>query len=223
MTLRQEIEAFVADTAGRMPPELITDIERSIEDVRVSGILERALSEGDLAPPFTLPNASGKPISLRDHLRRGPVIITFYRGVWCPYCNLELQAYQRLLPEIRAAGGDLIAISPQTPDNSERTISSNAIDFEVLSDHGNGVAAEFGIAYSTPDAVRRTTAMFGVDIDAVNGATNSELPISATYVVGADRRIALASVEADFRVRLEPADALAALRALAYAPAPAQA
>src|SRR5580704_12083807 len=113
MTLKQEIEAFVADTAGRMPPELITDIERSIEDVRASGILERALSEGGLAPPFTLPNASGKPVSLRDYLRRGPVIITFYRGVWCPYCNLELQAYQRLLPEIRAAGGDLTADARQ--------------------------------------------------------------------------------------------------------------
>jgi peroxiredoxin len=223
MTLKQEIDAFVAQAATAMPQELLADIERSIEEVRASGILDRALHEGDLAPAFTLPNAGGRPVALKDVLRRGPAIVTFYRGVWCPYCNLELRAYQRLLPEIRAVGGDLIAISPQTPDNSERTASSNVIGFEVLSDHGNEVAAEFGIAYPTPDAVRRTTAMFGVDIDVINGVENSELPISATYVVGSDRRIVLASVEVDFRRRLEPAEALAALRALARQPAQTQA
>jgi peroxiredoxin len=219
MTLKQEIDAFVADAADRMPPQLIADIGRSIEQVRDSGLVQRALGEGDLAPPFVLPNARGRPVALKDHLRRGPVIVTFYRGVWCPYCTLELRAYQRLLPQIRAAGGDVIAISPQTPDNSERTASSNVIGFEVLSDHGNEVAAEFGIAYPTPDAVRRTTAMFGVDIDAINGVANSELPVSATYVIDSDRRIALASIDVDFRVRLEPADALAALTALAHATA----
>jgi peroxiredoxin len=217
MTLKQEIDAFVADAAARMPSALITDIERAIAQVRDSGIVGRALGEGDLAPPFTLPSATGRPVALEDCLRRGPLIVTFYRGVWCPYCSLELRAYRRLLPEIRAAGGDVIAISPQTPDDSERTASSNAISFDVLSDHRNAVAAAFGIAYPTPDAVRRTTAMFGVDIDVINGVENSELPVSATYVIGADRRIALASIDVDFRVRLEPADALAALKALAPA------
>ncbi len=223
MTLKDEIDAFVAAAHSRVPPQLIADIEASIADVRASGIEQRALREGDLAPPFVLPNAKGQAVALRDHLRRGPVIITFYRGVWCPYCNLELRAYQGLLPEIRDAGGDVIAISPQTPDNAARSASDNAIDFEVLSDHANEVAGEFGIAYPTPDAVRRTTAMFGADIDVINGVPNSELPISATYVVDADRRIALANIDADFRVRLEPAAALAALRALAHTPATTQA
>ena len=93
----------------------------------------------------------------------------------------------------------------------------------MLSDHANGVAAEFGLAYPTPEAVRRITAMFGVDIDVINGAPNSQLPVSATYVIDADRRIALASVDADFRLRLEPTDALAALKALARAAAASQA
>jgi peroxiredoxin len=100
---------------------------------------------------------------------------------------------------------------------------TNAIQFEVLSDHGNGVAAEFGIAYPAPDAVRRTTAMFGVDIDSINGVQDSQLPVSATYVIDADRRIALASVDADFRLRLEPTDALASLKALTRAAAASQA
>ena len=223
MTLKQDIDAFVAEAAARVPPELMAELERSIEQVRDSGIEERARGEGDLAPPFTLPNAEGRPVALKDLLRRGPLIISFYRGIWCPYCNLELRAYQRILGEIRAAGGDFIAISPQTPDNSLKMAETNAIQFEVLSDHGNGVAAEFGIAYPAPDAVRRTTAMFGVDIDSINGVQDSQLPLSATYVIDADRRIALASVDADFRVRLEPAEALAALEALVRAPAAVQA
>ncbi len=223
MTLKQDIDAFVAEAAARVPPELMAELERSIEQVRDSGIEQRALGEGDLAPPFTLPNAEGRPVALKDLLRRGPLIISFYRGIWCPYCNLELRAYQRILGEIRAAGGDFIAISPQTPDNSLKMAETNAIQFEVLSDHGNGVAAEFGIAYPAPDAVRRTTAMFGVDIDSINGVQDSQLPVSATYVIDADRRIALASVDADFRVRLEPAEALAALEALVRAPAAVQA
>jgi len=223
VTLKQDIDAFVAEAAARVPPELMAELERSIEQVRDSGIEERARGEGDLAPPFTLPNAEGRPVALKDLLRRGPLIISFYRGIWCPYCNLELRAYQRILGEIRAAGGDFIAISPQTPDNSLKMAETNAIQFEVLSDHGNGVAAEFGIAYPAPDAVRRTTAMFGVDIDSINGVQDSQLPLSATYVIDADRRIALASVDADFRVRLEPAEALAALEALVRAPAAVQA
>ncbi len=223
MTLKQDIDAFVAEAAARVPPELMAELERSIEQVRDSGIEERALGEGDLAPPFTLPNAEGRPVALKDLLRRGPLIISFYRGIWCPYCNLEVRAYQRILGEIRAAGGDFVAISPQTPDNSLKTAETNAIGFEVLSDHANGVAAEFGLAYPTPEAVRRITAMFGVDIDVINGAPNSQLPVSATYVIDADRRIALASVDADFRLRLEPTDALAALKALARAAAASQA
>jgi peroxiredoxin len=214
MTLKQDIEAFTAETAGRLPPELLADLRKSIDEVRRSGIAKRALAAGDTAPEFILPNAHGRPVALADLLRRGPLIISFYRGVWCPYCNLELRAYQTILSEIRAAGGDFIAISPQTPDNSLSTAEQNALKFEVLSDHGNRVASQFGIAYAIPEVVKKTTSMFGADIAAINGADDDRLPISATYVIGPDRLIVLASVDPDFRVRLEPADALAALRRL---------
>jgi peroxiredoxin len=214
MTLKQDIEAFTAETAGRLPPELLADLRKSIDEVRRSGIANRALTAGDTAPEFTLPNAHGRAVALTDLLRRGPLIISFYRGVWCPYCNLELRAYQTILSEIRAAGGDFVAISPQTPDNSLSTAEKNALKFEVLSDHGNRVASQFGIAYAIPEVVKKTTSMFGVDIAAINGADDDRLPISATYVIGPDRLIVLASVDPDLRVRLEPADALAALRRL---------
>jgi peroxiredoxin len=217
MTLKQDIDAFVAQAASRMPTDLVAEVQASIDDAKRSGIEARARKAGDSAPAFTLPNAHGALVSLADFVHSGPVILVFYRGVWCPYCNLELRAYQQILGEIRAAGGDLVAISPQTPDNSLASIGTNGLEFEVLSDAGAEVAAAFGLAYPVPAAVRRTTAMFGVDIDQVNGAADSRLPITAAYVIGMDRRIALASVDADFRVRLEPAEALAALRALSAA------
>lgn len=222
MTLQHDIDAFVAEAAGRFPPDVLAKLHQSIEDVRNSGIAARALTVGDLAPAFTLPNAQGRPIALTELLQRGPVIVSFYRGVWCPYCNLELRAYQRILSEIREAGGDFIAISPQTPDNSFSTAEKNALEFEVLSDHANRVASEFGIAYETPAIVRRVTAMFGNDIDAINGADDGRLPISATYVFDKQRRIALANIDPDFRVRLEPEVALAALRRLSSAKSQAE-
>jgi peroxiredoxin len=212
MTLRQEIENFVKETAGRIPPQVLTQLQQSIDDVKKSGISERARGVGDLAPAFSLPNAAGKSVALTDLIANGPVIISFYRGIWCPYCNLELRAYQRILGEIRAAGGDFIAISPQTPDNSLVTSRKNELAFEVLSDRGSRVAAEFGIAYQTPEVVKRITGMFGADIAAINGSDYGQLPISATYVVDTQRRIALANIDPDFRVRLEPSEALAALR-----------
>jgi peroxiredoxin len=212
MTLKQEIETFVSETAGRIPPQVLAELKQSIDQVKASGIAQRALTVGDDAPAFTLPNAQGRTVVLTDLLRHGPVIISFYRGIWCPYCNLELRAYQRILSDIRAAGGDFIAISPQTPDNSLSTAEKNGLEFEVLSDRANRVASEFGIACAIPDVVKRVTAMFGADIAVINGSDDGRLPISATYVVDTQRRIVLASVDADFRVRLEPADALAVVR-----------
>jgi peroxiredoxin len=215
MSLRQDIDAFTSEAAKQLPSELLAGVQRSIDDVRKSGIVARALGIGDLVPDFTLPNAQGRPVALADLLRRGPLIISFYRGVWCPYCNLELRAYQRILADIRASGGDFIAISPQTPDNSLSTAEKNALEFEVLSDHRNRIAGEFGIAYETPEVVKRITAMFGTDLAAINGADDWRLPISATYVVDPRRRIVLAGVDPDFRVRLEPGETLSALRNLA--------
>jgi peroxiredoxin len=214
MNLRQEIDAFSAEAKTQIPPEFLQEVQTSIDRVRGSGVLEAALGVGDYAPDFMLQNASGKPVSLADLLKRGPLIISFYRGTWCPYCNLELKAYQRILKEIRSAGGDFIAISPQTPDNSLSTAQRNALEFEVLSDIGNKIAVEFGIAYATPEIVKRIAASFGADIKGINGGADDRLPISAIYVVNRDRRIMVAEVEPDFRIRLEPEVALAMIRDL---------
>jgi peroxiredoxin len=217
MTLKQELDSFAANFAQQMPSDVVQALQKSIDDVKHSGIVERALKAGDLAPAFSLPNAHGRQISLVELLAKGPVILNFYRGGWCPYCNLELRAYQALLSDIRAAGGDLVAISPQTPDHSFISVEKNVLAFEVVSDHGNHVASLFGIAYPVPGVVRAIGARFGTDFEAINGSDDGQLPVSATYVIARDRRIALASIEPDFRVRLEPAEALHALRTLAEA------
>jgi peroxiredoxin len=218
MTLHQQLESFASGFALQMPSEVVQALQKSIDEVRNSGITERALKAGDLAPEFSLPNAHGRPVSLTELLANGPIILNFYRGGWCPYCNLELRAYQAILSDIRAAGGDLVAISPQTPDHSVAAAEKNALAFEVLSDHGNRVASLFGIAYPIPDIVQAIGARFGTDLRLINGSDDGRLPISATYVIAQDRRVALASVEPDFRIRLEPTDALSALRTLADAP-----
>lgn len=215
MSLKKDFDTFFAEAAKQFPAPLLTGLQASIDDVAQSGVTKRALGIGALAPEFTLPNALDEPIALADLLRDGPLIISFYRGIWCPYCSLELRAYQRVLGEIRAAGGDFIAISPQTPDNSMLTAQKNALEFEVLSDNGNRLASEFGITYPTPDIVKRITASFGVDIAAINGGNGEQLPISATYVLDQDRRICLAEANPDFRLRMEPSVALAAIRELA--------
>jgi peroxiredoxin len=212
MSLAQELEDFIAQAAKRMPPQLVADLEKSINDLKHSGLLDRALKAGDLAPDFSLPNAQGRQVLLRDLLDRGAVVLSFYRGLWCPYCNLELRAYQRVLPEIRALGATLVAVSPQTPDRSAATAKQNALEFDVLSDHRNEVAARFGIAYDIPPVVRTITEKFGHHLPDYNGSDDWRLPVSATYVIAPDRRIVVADVDPDFRRRLEPADALAALR-----------
>jgi peroxiredoxin len=215
LTLQNEIDALYAEASKRIPASVRAELNASIDEVKRTGIAERALGVGALAPVFTLPNAVGKPISSTDLLQRGPLIISFYRGIWCPVCNLELRAYQHILGEIRASGSDLIAVSPQTPDSSMSTAEKNTLQFEVLSDHQNQLAREFGIAYPIPDIVKRINAQFGVDIAALNGDAGSfgeQLPISATYVVDQDRRIVLAEINPDYHMRLEPATALAAVR-----------
>lgn len=218
MTLKQELDSFAANFAQQMPAGVGHALQQSIDEVKSSGIVERALKAGDRAPEFSLPNAHGRTTSLADLLGKGPIIVNFYRGGWCPYCNLELRAYQAILSDIRTAGGDLVAISPQTPDQSVAAADKNALTFEVLSDHGNRVASLFGIAYPIPEVVKAIGARFGTDLKAINGSDDGQLPLSATYVIERDRRIVLASLEPDFRVRLEPTEALRALQGLVAGP-----
>ena len=170
-----------------------------------------ALRQGTHAPPFALPDHRGEIVRLPHLLAHGPVVLTFYRGLWCPYCNLQLRAYQGMLPDLAARKAQLVAISPQTPDNSLTTVERLALTFHVLSDVGSNLAEQFGILLSLDAPIRQTYTDLGVDLEALNSDPTGRVPVPATYVVKPDGVIAAAWIDGDFRNRAEPSEILAAL------------
>src|SRR5438874_389404 len=150
---------------------------------------------GGTAPSFTLPDAQGKQVSLDSLLKEGRVVIAFYRGQWCPYCDLQLRAYQEVLPRIKALGANLVAISPQTPDESLSTAEKRKLEFRVLSDAGNKVARGYGLVWKVPAGLDAIQKGFGVNLTKSDGDASNELPVPGTFVLGADGRIALSRSE----------------------------
>lgn len=214
MTLAAELDAFRAAFLANAPADIRAAMTRADADLAASGLAARALKAGDRAPDFEAPDARGGAVRLADLLADGPVVVSFYRGGWCPYCNLELRALQAILPELRALGATLAAISPESPDEALSTAEKNALAFPVLTDHGNAAARSFGIAFDLADALRPLYARLGHALPDRNGDDSWTLPVPATFVIDRDGTIALAFVDVDYRNRLEPADILAAVRAL---------
>jgi peroxiredoxin len=222
MSLQAKLDAFKADfEAGKppysVPPSVIETMHRATAELIASGLAERALKAGDRAPAFLLSDPDGQPISSGGLLARGPLIISFYRGVWCPYCNMELQALQEALPAFREAGANLVAISPQSPVNSRKSVRTNGLDFPILSDTRNEVAAAFGLRFRLPDYLVELYKSLKNDLPTFNGDDSWTLPMPARYVIGQDGIIRYAEVNPDYTRRPEPLDMLPALRAAAPA------
>ena len=172
------------------------------------------LKEGDQAIDFSLTNAKNETIKLSDLLAKGPFVLTFYRGAWCPYCNLQLRQYQQILPQIKEQGGNLIAVSPQTPDSSLDMAEKNSLQFEVLSDPGNAVARKYTTVFKNGDAPLQAMADLGYDFDRFYSDDTRELPVPATFVITREGIIAYAFTGGgDYRLRAEPRDLLKALKA----------
>ena len=208
-TLSQQLEEYRAGWLQRVPAERRAAMERHIAHLLESGIGGSAMQVGDQAPEIVLPDAHGHIFEVARLLAMGPVIVTFYRGGWCPFCNLELKAYQAVLPRIAAAGASLVAISPEKPDDTVSTTEKNALTFPVLSDVGQRVGKAFGLVYSFTDELRSVYDGFKLDIPDKNGAPDDwSLPLSATYVIGTDGRILFADTSVDYRRRTDPLDVL---------------
>lgn len=211
--LQPKLDEMKAKFDAQAPADMKATFEEGVAKVASSGVMETALKAGDKAPDFTLRDHAGNPARLADLLAQGPVVLTWYRGVWCPYCNIQLRAYQESLPEITALGARLVAISPELADNSITTREKNQLEFTVLSDTGSAVARAYGVSYRLPDSL--IEAFNGrLDIPAQNGDDSWELPLGATYVIAPDGTIAYAFLSADYRERAEPQAIIEALRQL---------
>lgn len=205
------LEEMTRAATAYLPPDTLRALEASLARLEASGLSARALKVGDRAPDFVLPDAFGAAVDSAALRACGPLVISFYRGAWCPYCSLELSALQGHLDAFAARGAMLVAVSPQTPDNSLSTQEKLALGFPVLSDVGNKVARAFGLVFTLEEPLRPLYAAMGADLPALNGDNSFELPMPATYVIGQDGVIRLAFVSADYRARPAPQDIRAAL------------
>ncbi|MFG3495885.1 peroxiredoxin-like family protein [Streptomyces sp. NPDC047928] len=214
MSLNAELRAFFETRYPQIPAAAREVMERSGRHLAESGQADRALAVGASAPRFTLPSATGATVALDTLLADGPVVLTFYRGSWCPYCNIALRSLQEHHAGITARGARLVAVSPQIPDESLTLAQKHELTFDVLSDIGSDTAKQYGLAFDLSDELAEVYASFGIELQRANGGHPRTLPLPATYVVDTDGRVRWAFVDTDYTTRAEPADILAALDAL---------
>lgn len=215
MSLQDRLDAFKADfETTKASPAAVAVMHRATAELIASGQAERALKTGDRAPPFSLPDTEGAAVSSPALLAAGPLVVTFYRGVWCPYCNMDLQAIEAAAGDIRGLGASLVAISPQTTPNSRRSRRENGFSFPILTDDGGAVAAAFGLRFRLPDDLIALYQGFGVDLPTINADPSWTLPMPARYVIGTDGVIAYAEVNPDYTRRPDPEELLPTLRQL---------
>ncbi|GHC51159.1 peroxiredoxin-like family protein [Roseibacillus persicicus] len=213
-SLRQQTDAQIEKTR-QAKPEFMQAVDALMESAREFQEGKKAIGVGDTAPDFELPNANGEPVSLSKLLAEGPVVVTFYRGDWCPYCNLELRALREKMPDFRALETQLVAISPQVPDQSLSSSEKEILPFAVLSDQDALVAARYGVAWEVPalllEHMRNDR---DLHLERLNNGNGKILPIPATFVVDCNAQVIWQHVDVDYRTRAEPDDIVAALETL---------
>ena len=217
MTLQAKLDAFKADFEAGKPPynvpySVIETMRRATAELTSLGLAERAKKVGDKAPAFTLKDAEGNALSSLELLKKGPLIVSFYRGVWCPYCNMELQALQAALPAFDKLGASVVAISPQTAPNSRKSTRDNKLTFPILSDTKGAVGDAFGLKFSLPDYLVDLYKSLKNDLPSFNDDPEWTLPMPARYVIGQDGTIIYSEVNPDYTRRPEPEELLPALR-----------
>ena len=192
----------------------IQAMSRATAELIASGQAQRAIKAGDRAPEFTLNDPDDKPISSHDLLAKGPLVISFYRGVWCPYCNLELQALEAELPEITARGASLVAISPQSAPNSRKSQRDNKLSFPILGDEQGKVANAFGIRFALPDYLIEIYKRFGNDLPRINNDPAWVLPMPARFIIAPDGTVAYSEINPDYARRPDPSELIPVLERL---------
>ena len=211
-TLKEQTDAKI-EMGRKANPTFMKGIDDIIAKAKAFEEGSKAIDIGQKAINFVLPNHEGKLISLADLLEKGPIVLTFYRGSWCPYCNLQLKALQSRLAEIHALGAQLIAISPQVPDGSLSKNEIDEMDFIVLSDQDAEIASQYGIAWKVPEFIAEHMRVDrGLDLESINNGNGTILPIPATFIIGKNGIISWRFVDVDYRTRSEPEDIIKALK-----------
>ena len=216
MSLKDELEQLKLASQEKIPKHVRIKMQAATEQLIRSGLAENSLNVGDTVPSFILPNIQGRRVSSEALLKNGPLVISFYRGGWCPYCNLELHALQRSFPQLKDIGAQLVAISPQVPGKAIEMAVKHEVSFEMLSDAGNEVARKFGLVFSLPEDVRQIYRDLGIDLSDYNGNENWEIPIPATYVLDTDGTIVHAYIDPDYTHRLEPSEIIKAIKEMVF-------
>jgi peroxiredoxin len=216
MSLQDKLDAFKADFRAGKPPynapaEIHPVMERATAELVASGQAGRAIKAGDRAPTFRLRDQDGNEVSSVDLLEKGPLVVTFYRGVWCPYCNLELQAINEVLPELQRYDANVVAISPQTAVNSRKSVRTNQLRFPVLSDVNNETAAAFGLRFHLPDYLVELYKKLKNDLPAFNSDPSWTLPMPARYVIGRDGVVLYSEINPDYTHRPDPSEMFSVL------------
>ena len=211
-SLKHSIDAFVAQMSSHAPPAVVETLGAGIGKLAESGIVKNGLKVGATAPGFSLSDTHKAIVALSSVLAKGPAVVTFYRGGWCPFCDLQLRAYQGILPEIHKLGAELIAISPQTADYAQSDAEKKQLTFPVLHDAGNAVARKYGLVFRLSEVMQKLQQGFGNPLPKFNGDDSWEVPMPGTFVLDRSGIVRLAHIDPNYLVRLEPAAILSALR-----------
>jgi peroxiredoxin len=222
--LQTKLDNITTQTRALVQPSRLAITDAAVQDLFATGIEDRILPIGATAPTFDLPNAAattlsnsapnGKLVHSSDLLAIGPLIVTFFRGRWCPYCMTQLEAWQSAFPQVREKGALLVAISPQLPRQNDFTVQHHNLTFPLLSDAGSVLADAFRVAYTVPEPMQQHYRSIMINIPFINGDQGQNtwrLPIPATFVIAQSGKITFAEAHADHRVRPDPKDVLAVL------------
>jgi peroxiredoxin len=213
-TYADQRDELNAGLAAQAPAEVLEGFGRIIAEQAAVDYAARAPKVGDRAADFTLPNQLGRQVSLSEELQQGPVVLIFYRGEWCPYCNTMLRTYGLRAGDFSGRGARLVAVSPQTPDNSLTMAEKHSLEFPVLSDEGGAVIGTYGLKYDVEGQARELLTAVGNDVSKFNGEGGWILPAPAVFVIDREGVIRFARVNGDYTQRVEPDEALAALDSL---------
>jgi peroxiredoxin len=219
MSLNEQLAGLCTRVRAGLAADERRTLDDTLERLRMLQLAEQGLQVGEPFPDFALPDSDGRTVTSGELLDRGPVVVAFYRGGWCPYCGAMLRAFEAARPAIEAAGGVLVAVSPDRPEEQARTKAEKGLGFSLLTDEGGALARLCGVQFELGEAHIAYYRRRGLDMPACHAGTGWELPLPATYVLRPDGSIAFVFADADWTRRAEPEDVVAAVHSLGQAAA----